>query len=129
MIACRPEILTVTGTAILPGLRSSLGLARGLWASLPTQQSLAAVAGRRIVRSAIRDDPRTDRPEPEPLAPPELPALPFIKFMTAGVAPPHGGATPGTLRDYLVKYQYSGYRVNSGLNVTLCSLLATAWIV
>ena len=28
---------------------------------------------------------------------------------------------------YLVKYQYSGRSVNSALNVTLCSLLFTAW--
>jgi hypothetical protein len=31
-------------------------------------------------------------------------------------------------RNYLVKYQYSGSMVNSGLNVTLCSLLLTAMI-
>ncbi len=51
---------------------------------------------------------------------------------------PRGPARPAERRgrragrtyplSYLVKYQYSGSRVNSGLNVTLCSLLDIAWI-
>jgi hypothetical protein len=46
----------------------------------------------------------------------------------AGRAGRNSGACRSASRNYLVKYQYSGTRVNSGLKVTFFSLLVIAWI-